>query len=53
MIDEFEAGNGIAVHDNVDSRYGKTAHTMTVVSNQSESPSPKKLKTYELPSDTG
>ena len=53
MIDEFEAGNQVEVQDNVDSSYGKTSHTMTVVDGQSVGPSPKKRKTCQLPSDTG
>ena len=41
------------MYDEVDSSYGKKAHTMTVVSTQSEGRSPKKLKACATASDTG
>ena len=52
MTEEFEAGNVTEVLDSVDASYGKTSHTVTVGVVGADPP-PKKMRTSQLPSDTG
>ena len=53
MIDEYEHGEVVQVDDDVDFRYGKMAHTTTVVMEQIQGSPQKKRKTTQFPPTSG
>jgi hypothetical protein len=48
VIDEYEHGEVVQVDDDIDFRYGKTAHTATVVMEQIQGSPQKRRKTTQF-----